>query len=231
MQNSQEIPATSGTTKQLVIILHGWGADGANLIDIARPWSMVMPDAHFWAPNAPHVCEANPFGFQWFSLADRSPAVMQAGVADAAQHVNAMIDEKLAETGASQLALVGFSQGTMTALHIGLRRADVLCVLGYSGALLDSQEMIEGILDKGEASRPNGSSTAEGEPGDIKICLIHGEDDDIVPFAAMAHAQAVLKSCNINITTHPRPNLPHSIDMEGVEIGGRFLVEVLGDTD
>ena len=209
MLNHQEQPAKSGNTKQLVIILHGWGADGANLIDIARPWGVAMPDAHFWAPNAPHVCEANPFGFQWFSLLDRSPAQMLAGAIDAAEHVNGLIDTKLAETGAEQLALVGFSQGTMTALHVGLRREDVVCILGYSGALLDSPSMAEDITNK------------------PPVCLIHGEEDDVVPFAAMGHAEQSLQACDITIQTHARPNLPHSIDMEGVEIGGQFLMEKL----
>ena len=201
--------AASGTTKQLVIILHGWGADGVNLIDIARPWGMAMPDAHFCAPNAPHVCEANPMGFQWFSLMDRSPAQMLAGVEDATKYVNEFIDSKLAETGAEKLALVGFSQGTMTALHVGLRRDDVECILGYSGALLASENIKEEVTHQ------------------PPICLIHGEDDDVVPFASMGHAADVLSACGVDTVTHARPNLPHSIDMEGVEIGGKFLVEKL----
>ena len=202
--------AASGNTKQLVIILHGWGADGINLIDLARPWGMALTDAHFCAPNAPHVCEANPMGFQWFSLMDRSPAQMLAGVEDAATHVNEFIDAQLAETGAKKLALVGFSQGTMTALHVGLRRDDVDCILGYSGALLASENI---------------SSEISHKP---PICLIHGENDDVVPFASMGHAQTILKECGVDVITHARPNLPHSIDMEGVEIGGKFLVEKLG---
>lgn len=210
MIQGPEHSAHSGNTKQLVIILHGWGADGINLIDLARPWSMALPDAHFCAPNAPHVCEANPLGFQWFSLMDRSPAQMLAGVADAAKHVNEYIDAKLKETGAKKLALVGFSQGTMTALHAGLRRADVACILGYSGALLDTPEMLKDIHK-------------------TPTCLIHGEHDDIVPFAAMAQAKQVLSAAGLEIETHARPNLPHSIDMEGVEIGGKFLVKKLLD--
>ena len=209
MISGAEQPAQSGNTEQLVIILHGWGADGVNLIDLARPWGIAMPDAHFCAPNAPHVCEANPMGFQWFSLADRSPDQLIAGVEDAAAYVNEFIDAKLAETGASTLALAGFSQGTMTALHVGLRRDDVKCILGYSGALLASENIVDEITNK------------------PPICLVHGEEDDVVPFASMAHAEATLKECGVDIETHARPNLPHSIDMEGVEIGGKFLLEKL----
>lgn len=210
MITGPEQPAKSGDTKQLVIILHGWGADGANLIDLARPWGVVMRDAHFCAPNAPHPCEANPFGFQWFSLLDRSPEQMLSGATDAAKHVNEFIDAKLAETGAKKLALVGFSQGTMTALHVGLRRPDVACILGYSGALLASETTMGDVSHK------------------PPVCLVHGEQDDVVPFASMARAEELLKTSGVDIQTHARPNLPHSIDMEGVEIGGKFLVKQLG---
>ncbi len=246
MLSGHERPSISGQTKQLVVILHGWGADGANLIDLADAWANVLPDAHFCAPNAHEVCEVNPYGFQWFSLMDRSPARMQAGVANAATHVNDFLDAKLRElnagannfyevsrpneplavphvsdsmsrSGGIQTMLVGFSQGTMTALHVGLRRADVACVLGYSGSLLE---------DEVSLSKLHGTSNRRA-PEALRVCLIHGEQDDVVPFAAMVRAEGLLKSAGVPVETHARPRLTHSIDMEGVEIGARFLLKSL----
>lgn len=272
MISGHERKARSGNTKQLVVILHGWGADGANLIDLADFWAPMLPDAHFCAPNAHEICEVNPYGFQWFSLMDRSPSAMVAGVTSAAKVVNEFLDAKLdeirsyvsgeasrpSESSASEaasqasdsmsrsgdkikLTLVGFSQGTMTALHVGLRRADVSCILGYSGALLEDEQTLQALVKiKSEASRANAPAASEaasharagGERGDKTIfppvCLIHGEADDVVPFASMARAEQLLKSNGINLETHKRPNLGHSIDMQGLEIGGRFLKEKLG---
>lgn len=210
MISGHERTPRSGNAKQLVVILHGWGADGANLIDLADLWANQMPDAHFCAPNAHEICEVNPYGFQWFSLMDRSPLQMMRGVDAAAIEVNAFLDAKLKEAGAAQLMLVGFSQGTMAALHVGLRREDVSCVLGYSGSLLADESSIRLITHKPD------------------VCLIHGEQDDVVPFASMANAKALLEVQGIEVKTHARPGLGHSIDMEGLAIGGKFLVDHVG---
>lgn len=208
------IPPKSGTVKQLIIILHGWGADGDNLIDLGEAWSNALPDAHFIAPHGHEVCEVNPFGRQWFSLTDRTPEVLLAGVRKAADVINPWLDAQLETLGLTndKLALVGFSQGTMTALHVALRRQPQLsCVLGYSGALLADERLMH---EEVSAHPP--------------VCLIHGESDDVVPFARMREAEALLEASKINVITHARPGLPHSIDMEGVAIGQRFLVERLG---
>jgi phospholipase/carboxylesterase len=260
MLSGHERKPLSGKAKQLVVILHGWGADGANLIDLADAWAKTLPDAHFCAPNAHEVCEVNPYGFQWFSLMDRSPARMQSGVANAAKHVNEFLDAKLKELGAQKmqepvgepalslrsivscdvqqniaetikLALVGFSQGTMTALHMGLRRADVSCVLGYSGSLLEDEASLSALFSIGQQtdsalSTLHGASSRRA-PEALKISLIHGEQDDVVPFASMARAEQLLKAQNVPIETHARPRLTHSIDMEGVAIGGKFLARNL----
>lgn len=205
-------PKSGNKAQQLVIILHGWGADGANLIDLADMWRDFLPDAYFIAPNAPEECEVNPYGYQWFSLMDRTPSVMMAGLACAQKAVNELIDTKLAELDLpiDKCALVGFSQGTMTALHVGLRRAEpVACILGYSGALLATEELVTEL-----ASSP-------------PISLIHGEVDDVVPFANLAAAEKTLKDFGLEVQTHPRPGLGHSIDMTGMEIGRKFLVEHL----
>ncbi len=205
-------PASGGKAKQLVIILHGWGADGYNLIDLADLFARALPDAYFIAPNAPFVCEANPYGFQWFSLLDRQPQHMLAGANKAADLLNEFIDEQLAELSLdnSKLALVGFSQGTMTALHVALRRSpQIAAVAGFSGALVGAE-----VLAKEITARP-------------PICLIHGDMDDVVPYASLAHATDTLKKHGCNVEPHTRPFLGHSIDMEGMGIAAEFLKDKL----
>jgi phospholipase/carboxylesterase len=201
-------PASGGKAKQLVIILHGWGADGYNLIDLADAFARALPDAHFIAPNAPFVCEVNPYGFQWFSLMDRQPQHMLAGARKAVELLNEFIDEQLAELSLdnNKLALVGFSQGTMTALHLALRRTpQMAAVVGFSGALVGAD-----VLAKEITARP-------------PICLIHGNMDDVVPYSSMAHASDALKAHGLNVMSHSRPHLGHSIDLEGMAIAAEFL--------
>lgn len=205
-------PASGKKSQQLVIILHGWGADGYNLIDLADVFSHNLPDAHFIAPNAPFICEANPFGFQWFSLLDRQPRHMLEGANKAASLLNEFIDEQLAELSLdnSSLALVGFSQGTMTALHVALRRTpQIAAVVGFSGALVGAE-----ILSKEITARP-------------PICLIHGNMDEVVPYSSLSHATDNLRQHGCSVEPHTRPLLGHSIDMEGMGIATEFLVKTL----
>jgi len=213
LQGPSRKPRSGGAAKQLVIILHGWGADGPNLIDLADLFAPTLPDAYFIAPNAPHVCEVNPYGYQWFSLMDRQPQHMLEGARGAAVVVNAFIDEqaKALSLGNSKVALIGFSQGTMTALQVAFRRTPAIAaVVGFSGALIGAETLPAEIT-----ARP-------------PICLIHGESDDIVPFAAIKHASESLKSHGVSVESHPRPFLGHSIDMEGAAIAAKFLKSKLG---
>lgn len=207
--NGPEVgPQSGNAAKQLVVLMHGWGADGPNLIDLADVMGTVLPDAHFIAPNAPYPCEANPHGYQWFSLMDRQPQHMLQGARNAADIVNQFLDKKLAELKLTneQLVLVGFSQGTMTALHVALRRSpQIACMVGFSGALIG-----DNVLDDEITARP-------------PLCLIHGEADDVVPFAAMTHAEQVLGSHNVSLETHARPFVGHSIDMDGLKAANSFL--------
>jgi len=202
----------SGTPKQLVVLLHGWGADGANLIDLADVFATALPDAQFIAPDAPEPCEANPFGFQWFSLMDRNPAALAEGVDGAAATLSVFLEAQLAELKLkpAQLALVGFSQGTMLALHLALRWPEqIACVVGFSGALLAEDTLASHIR-----SRP-------------PVCLIHGQQDEVVPFAAMSKAKAALEAAGVLVETQARPGMGHSIDMQGIEIAKRALKHAL----
>jgi phospholipase/carboxylesterase len=202
-------PASRGKAKQLVVLLHGWGADGPNLIDLGDVLGQVLPDAHFIAPNAPYPCEANPFGYQWFSLMDRSPANLQAGVENASNILNGFLDQQLEQLGLdhSKLALVGFSQGTMTGLHVALRRTpQIAALVGFSGSLLAPERL---------------ASELKSKP---PVCLIHGDSDDVVPYAALAAAKQALSAAGVPVHAHSRPMLGHSIDMEGLKIAAEFLI-------
>ncbi len=203
-----ELAPKSGNAKQLIILLHGFGSDGNDLIDFAPAFAEALPDAHFISPNAPFPCEMSPSGYQWFSLETYEPSSMHKGASKAAPILNKFIDDKLEELGLNDnyLALIGFSQGTMMSLFVSLRREKQCAgVLGYSGALLDF-EPLEDIVK----SKP-------------PICLIHGEMDSVVPFAALAHAEDKLSEIDIVAETHSRNMLAHGIDPEGINIGKGFL--------
>ncbi len=210
--NVPEQAAASGTTKQLVVFLHGLGADGQDLLGLAPLFAEALPDAHFIAPNAPEACDMAPYGYQWFSLRERSQALMLKGVQTAAPALNAFLDTQLARFGlpASQLILVGFTQGTMMSLYTALRRAEpVSGIIGYSGALIGAE-----LLDTEITARP-------------PVCLIHGTADSVVPFQAMEHAEQILSECEVPVEVHARPGLPHSIDEEGIILATAFMLRCL----
>ena len=201
-------PASGKKAKQLVIFLHGLGADGNDLISLTDEFADTLPDAHFVSPNAPFPCDMAPYGYQWFSLMDRDHDRVLEGIKIAAPILNEFIDEKLSELGLTDkdCALIGFSQGTMTSLYVSTRRNKPCAgVLGYSGALFGAD-----ILKKEIKSRP-------------PVCLVHGDDDMVVPFESLGHATQVLTLNGIDVEAHGRPGLGHGIDFEGIKIGKKFL--------
>ncbi|MCX7900339.1 MAG: alpha/beta hydrolase, partial [Methylocystis sp.] len=138
-----KVQAKSGKARQLVVLLHGYGADGNDLIEIGRQWRGFLPDADFIAPHAPERCAASPMGRQWFPLTMRDPQERWRGCVSARPTLDAFLDAELDKRGLndSALALVGFSQGTMMALHTGLRRkAAPRAILGFSGVLVTGDE-------------------------------------------------------------------------------------------
>ena len=201
-------PAAGGKPDSLVILLHGLGADGDDLIGLAPHWAQALPNTVFVSPHAPFPCDMAPYGRQWFSLQDRTSGLVLAGVQAAAPILNAFIDAELKAHGLTEdrLALVGFSQGTMMSLYVAPRRERAIAgVVGYSGALIGAELLASEIR-----SRP-------------PVLLIHGDADPVVPVQAMEAAARTLKAVGIPVTTESRPGLPHSIDEVGLAKGGRFL--------
>ncbi len=201
-------PKNKSNPRQLVVFLHGLGADGRDLINLAPYFARALPEAKFFAPNAPSACDMAPMGYQWFSLQDRTPEVLWPLIVSAAPVLNNYLDGLLKQHGLADkdLALIGFSQGTMMALHTVLRRPQAIAgIVGFSGALLGGQYLV---------------AEATAKP---PVLLVHGEDDTIVPFAAMKQAAGSLANAGIKVQTLARPRLPHSIDEAGIEAAVQFL--------
>lgn len=210
-----------------IIFLHGYGANGDDLIGLASYLKYALPEAAFYSPHAPHPCEVNPMGRQWFSLASYNPEAflhstedqqaeymqkacnqLVKGADDVAPTLKTFIME-VADAESlplSKIALVGFSQGTMMALHVGLRLEETLgAIVGFSGALLDSEQLTQSIT-----VRP-------------PVLLIHGREDSVVPFSALSISEKALSQCSVNVTTHACPNMAHGIDEDGLSQAAAFL--------
>ena len=208
--------AQDGRPKELVILLHGLGADGNDLISLAPLFAQALPAAAFVSPNAPFPCDmaspGAPMGRQWFSFQDRDPAAVLAGVRTAAGHLDAFIDAELERAGLpdDRLALLGFSQGTMIALHTAIRRArPCAAVIGYSGALVGPELLAEEVR-----SRP-------------PVLLVHGDADEVVPFQSMAAAEQALRAAGFLVHGETRPGLGHGIDEAGLKLGATMLKQSL----
>ena len=204
-------PASNQAPKQIVILLHGVGADGNDLIGLAPYYQQVLPDALFISPDAPFPYDMAPFGRQWFALQDRSEPARLKGTQSTAPILDHFIDTTLAEHGLSEdkLALIGFSQGTMMSLFVGLRREKPLAgIIAQSGILIGPELLADEIK-----SRP-------------PVLLIHGDVDAVVPFSYMAKAEAALRENGVEVEAHARPGLGHGIDPEGITLGQQFLTRI-----
>jgi len=203
----------SGASDALVVLLHGLGADGNDLISLAPLLARALPQAAFVSPNAPFPCDMAPFGFQWFSFQSRGADDILAGVEHAAPILEAFLDAELARRNIApqRLALLGFSQGTMMALHVGLRRAVApAAIVGFSGALIAPERLAQEIR-----ARP-------------PVTLVHGNADPVVPHGALAAAEAALAAYGVPVESTTRPGLGHGIDEVGIGLASRALVAVLG---
>jgi len=205
-------PRSGRAPKQIVVLLHGFGSSGSDMISLAPTWQDALPEALFLAPHAPQRCGMMAAGYQWWGLSGFHPQALAAGAASAAPAIDNFIDRKLAQYDLTEaeLALVGFSQGTMMALHVGLRRPQrVAAIVGYSGMLTDASH-----LKESDAPRP-------------PVLLIHGSADPIVPVAALHMAEAELRRAGVEVKTHVSFGLGHSVDPVGLRLGRDFVVEAL----
>ncbi len=206
-------PRAGAAARQLVVFLHGYGADGKYLIEIGRAWQTLLPNAAFVSPHAPEPCGQAPSGRQWFPLTFRDPNERWTGVNAAAPILERFLDAELAhrQLPPSALALVGFSQGTMMALHVGLRRAVApAAIVGYSGMLVVEENVDPETFAEQIRTRP-------------PVLLIHGEQDDLIPAAALFHAAQALSALEVPVEWHLSPGIGHGIDQEGLRHGGEFL--------
>ena len=212
------IAPQSGAAKHLVVFLHGYGADGNDLIDIGRAWQALLPHAAFVSPHASQPCGQAPSGRQWFPLTFRDPHERWTGVNAAGPGLERFLDAELGrqKLPPNRLALVGFSQGTMMALHVGLRRAvSPAAIVGYSGMFVLPNE-----------------AAAEAVQGEIRahppVLLVHGDRDDLIPAQALFHATQTLAALDVPAEWHLSTGVGHGIDGDGLRHGGEFLARRLG---
>jgi phospholipase/carboxylesterase len=202
----------SGSAKMLVVFLHGYGADGRDLIDIGREWQKALPDAAFISPHAPEPCGMGQ-GRQWFSLTFRDESERWRGCVHAAPTLNAFLDSETAKhgLGPDRIILVGFSQGTMMALHVALRRRPApMAVVGYSGMLVTEHGKGPEALKAESPSKP-------------PILLVHGSEDQVIPLEALFMSSSLLGESGVPTEFHMSLGLPHSIDREGLRHGLEFV--------
>jgi phospholipase/carboxylesterase len=209
-----ERAAASGRATSLVVLLHGYGADGTDLIGLAEPLAPHLPDTRFVAPNAPERCLNNPAGFQWFPipwLDGSDPAASAVAAGRAFATLDAWLDAVAADMAPERTALVGFSQGTMMALQVGLRRRAALAgIVGFSGRLLRPEKLAAEIV-----SRP-------------PVLLVHGDEDPMVPVASLDEAAGALRAAEVDVRTHVSRGVGHGIAPDGLGLALQFLRERLG---
>jgi len=201
------IAPLSGTARQLIVLVHGYGADGSDLIELGRSWQQALPDAAFAAPHAPHPAPGTP-GHQWFAIGNLSPQDVEPGASAAAPALEAFIEAELKATGVApdRLALVGFSQGSMMALYTGLRRKTApAAILAYSGLLA------------GRIPQPAAGGSYP------PVFLSHGDSDTVVPPQLLFVAVGALQQVGATLDWHLARNIGHGIDPESLELGGQFL--------
>lgn len=206
----------AGTAKYLVVFLHGYGADGADLLGLSEPLGPHLPDTVFRAPDAPERCSSSPAGFQWFPIPwidGSSEAAADASMRSSLDLLQAYLDRVMAEEGvsAAQTILFGFSQGTMMSLHHALRRPDTVAgVVAFSGRLLQPETLQSEIT-----ARP-------------PVLLIHGDSDEVVPFASMSEAGQALTAADIETYAHVMTGTGHGIAPDGLSVALAFMRDQLG---
>ncbi|MCF6326247.1 MAG: alpha/beta hydrolase [Devosiaceae bacterium] len=202
----------TGKAKKLMVLLHGYGSDGNDLIGLARYWQSALPEMLFVAPNAPQKCPMNPAGYQWFDLDLNREISRLTGSKNARPVLQKFLDQLWEQTGfdASETFLVGFSQGGMMALDVGLRlEKQPLGIISFSGGLIGED---------------NWESDIKIKP---PVCLVHGEADDVVPVSMSINSKTRLEKINIKTAMQIEPGLGHTISVEGLGFALAFMRELL----
>ena len=209
--NGPRLPPAHGTkADRLIVFCHGFGSDGNDLIGLGAEWQRAMPGAAFASPHAPERCTMSPGGYQWFPITRMDPLEMMQGVERAAPSLNAFLEAELSRLGldAARVALVGFSQGTMMALHVGLRRKVApAAIVGFSGALAGPEKLLNEVQ-----SRP-------------PVLLVHGDADDRIPVQALSLAANGLAAAGVPVRWHISRGVGHGIAPDGLDLAGKFLVD------
>ena len=201
-------PLSKEKPKQAIILCHGYGGDGKDISTLAINWQRFLPDAIFLCPNAPEICSVNPQGYQWFDLASDEEEVILEKSLVAEKKLSIFLDQVFEnfQLEPSNLALVGFSQGTMMGIQVGIKKKNKInCLIGYSGKIINQKHLSENINSK------------------PKMFLMHGENDTIVPPTHLLEAKEYLKKNGINVKTKMFKNCEHRIPVEGSSLGLGFL--------
>ncbi|MBM7067333.1 alpha/beta hydrolase [Actibacterium sp. 188UL27-1] len=205
----------SGNVASAVVFLHGYGANGADLMGLADPLAEHMPDTLFLAVDAPETCVNNPMGYQWFPIPHMDGSDPQAAGASFAQSVddlNAFLDHMLLQERLEhkQVILLGFSQGTMMSLHVAARRsAPFAGVVGFSGRLLQPERLAAEVTSK------------------PPVMLLHGDRDPVVPYESMQEAAEPLADNDFDVYTHTMAGAPHTISPDGLQQAYAFMADAL----
>jgi len=204
-------PAAGGNANKLVVFLHGYGADGKDLIDLAKPFGMALPNASFISPDAPNPCTMSPQGRQWFPIEEIPNGAIKASlgllelIRDECKNLNLTFKDVI---------LIGFSQGAMMSMQCLLINNEQFgAIIGYSGAL--REENIDAAIDQ--------ILDGKHKFSDTPVLLIHGEQDEVVPFQSLEKSKDLLNKIGFYVETFSRQNLAHGIDPEGISKGMEFL--------
>ena len=202
------LPASGNHPRQIIVLCHGYGGDGKDISALAINWQRFLPDSIFLCPNAPEVCNVNPQGYQWFDLSsDNEETILNNSIA-AEEKLNTYLGQVIDhyKLKVNNLALVGFSQGSMMSIQTGLKKKEKInCLIGYSGKVINQSQ-----LSHNKNSKP-------------KIFLMHGENDTIVPPTHLLESKEYLKKHGVIIITKMFKNCEHRIPVEGSSLGLAFL--------
>ncbi len=201
-------PLSKNKPGQVIILCHGYGGDGKDISTLAINWQRFLPDAIFLCPNAPEACSVNPQGYQWFDLATEKEEVILEKSLMAEEKLNTFLDQVFDnfQLEPTNLALVGFSQGSMMSIQVGLKKKEQInCIIGYSGKVINQKHLSNNINSK------------------PKIFLMHGANDIIVPPTHLLEAKEYLNKCGLKIKIKLFKNCDHKIPVEGSSLGLGFL--------